>query len=479
MIRFLGLLAFFGLAVGLALLAVDDRAHIGLVALLALLGSIVMFFRPALGMMLFVSSFFVTYNRFVSTDGFLTPNNLLGGFFALLLLFKVHHEKDAWFLRDRILQVFALVIIWMVVTSRIAEATFRTPIPELDVTSQMMKMLVTRFVFLVLFVNFIRTFKEARLVLLMTVGLIIVTAASGLQSSIDAVDQANLRASAQAGIEAAGNPNRLAFFCVAAMAIIWYYRRAVRGRVIAVLLTLLLPMLGVTTLMAGSRSGLLNLGVLFLLISIEGRFSAKRQLQMVIVGALIGTLAAYLLTSYHSQRLLNIIPGASIQTQGSWSTEKRVNKLEHGLAMVADHPGMGIGVGNFMWMELEYSQGADWGPPHNSYLWATTEGGIPALLLYLLLYAVTFKTLLGVERRATDLETRMMARGLRTAFLLFFVFSFFADFWLHIFTYLMIGLVVILRRLQVQEHERLAVAARLAQRVPDTSAALPAGATPA
>jgi O-antigen ligase len=247
---------------------------------------------------------------------------------------------------------------------------------------------------------------------------------------------------------------------------------------IAFLLTLLLPMLGVTTLMAGSRSGLLNLGVLFLLISIEGRFSAKRQLQMVIVGALIGTLAAYFLTSYHSQRLLNIIPGASIQTQGSWSTEKRVHKLEDGLAMIADHPGMGIGIGNFMWMELEYSQGADWGPPHNSYLWATAEGGIPALLLYLLLYGVTFKTLLGVERRAIDFETRMMARGLRTAFLLFFVFSFFADFWLHIFTYLLIGLVIILRRLEIQQRERLA-AAPVAQPVADTSAALPAGATPA
>jgi O-antigen ligase len=466
----LGLLCLLVLSGSLAVLALNGNEDRALVALLGAFVAVVFFLRPALAIVAFLASFLTTYRGVFTTEGYLTPNNLLGLFLALLLLLKLHHDRDFWFLKDPVLLVYATLVAWILLVSRVAEIGLYNPAPELDTTIMMRHMLLSRFVFLFFFVYFVHTVRDVKLVLFTTVALILVTAVTGLQSSLEAVDQPGLRAKGQVGIQAGGNPNRLAFFCIAAMSVLWYYRRAVRSRVVSGTLILIIPVLALTTLLAGSRSGLLTLVLFFFLIGVEGRFSVKRQIQTLVVGVTVIALGTSLLTTYHSERITNVVPGGR-PTQGSGSTETRLATMSHGFRMIMDSPVLGVGIGNFMWKRLQYSMLTT--PPHNSYLWAAAEAGIPALALYLLLFALTLKRLLGVERATADLEIRMIARGLRMALIILLFFSFFADFWLHVFTYLVVGMAIVLKRLQEREVTALA-RARVHAPAPATAGVAPA-----
>jgi O-antigen ligase len=285
----------------------------------------------------------------------------------------------------------------------------------------MLQNLVTRFVFLIFFVSFIRTLRDVKLVVWAIIGLILVTAFSGAQASIEGMAPGSYRAAAKLGIQAAGNENRLAFLCVAGMAILWYCRRTVRWSLPQLLLTASLPLLALTALLTGSRSGLVNLAILFTLIAMEGRFSIKRQIQTALVVIVAVYLGAYFLTSTHIERLENLVPGASTAVKGTTSIDKRLRTLTDGLGMISENPLFGVGIGNFMWVHLQMTGTTT--SPHNSYLWAASEGGIPTLLLYLALFGVTLKDLLLVERRANQPELRLVARGVRTSLLALLVFT--------------------------------------------------------
>lgn len=423
----------------------------GLMAILAVLGAVIIILQPQLGIVILLTSFFVTYGKYLPTEGRFTPNNLLGLLFVVLLLLKLYRERDLWFLKEKAIQVFILLIILFLISSRFAEQQTTYVIPELDQTGRMLHNLITRFIFLVFFVNFIRTVRDVKLVIWVVLGLILVSGVSGMQASLGGTNPGEYRAAAQVGIQSAGNANRLAFMCVLGIAILWYFRQAVRSRLLSLLLIGLVPYLAVTTLMTGSRSGLLNLIILFFLIAMEGRFNIKRQVQVALAAITVAYLAAYFLTSTHVERLENLVPGASIEVKGTSSTEKRLRTLENGLKMVIEDPFFGIGIGNFMSNHLRVSGGAAKGSAHNSYLWAAAEGGVPVLLLYLILYGSTFKSLLQVERKSGHAELRLIARGLRTGLSAFLIFSFFADFWLNILMYMLVGLAIALRRVQESE----------------------------
>jgi O-antigen ligase len=119
--------------------------------------------------------------------------------------------------------------------------------------------------------------------------------------------------------------------------------------------------------------------------------------------------------------------------------------------MITQEPLFGIGLGNFVWMHILTSESGASTAPHNSYLWAAAEGGVPALLLYFLFFWYAFKSLRQVERETREPDLHAMASGLRIGLLVFLSFSFFAEFWLNIITYILVGMTIVIKRLQEQE----------------------------
>jgi len=436
---------------GMGFLALQDKEIIGLMAILAAVGAAIIFARPEVGILLFLASFFVTYGGFIPTEGRFTPNNILGVLFSVLLVVKIYQERNLSFLKDKVLQVFFVLVLFQHLFSSIVERELFNPFPQLDETSRMLHNLTTRFVFLIFFVNFIRTLRDVRLVLWTLFGIILMSAVSGVLNAFMGAGFGigGYRAAADWGISAAGNANRLAFFCVFGIALIWHYKEAVRSRLFSLLFTAAVPGLAIGALLTASRSGLLNLFVLVTLLTTEGRFSLKRQLYLIFSVALIIFLASDFLSHTHLERLTNVVPLDSTVAKGTSSTEKRLTTVIQGWKIAAENPILGIGIGNFRWVRLQKFGTA--GPPHNSYLLALTEGGIPLLVLYLLLFRLSMKNLLQAERESKDVETRLIARGLRIGLICFLFFSVFADFWFNIMTFILVGLAIVLKRLQEEE----------------------------
>jgi hypothetical protein len=107
--------------------------------------------------------------------------------------------------------------------------------------------------------------------------------------------------------------------------------------------------------------------------------------------------------------------------------------------MIGSDPLFGAGFGNFPWVARVFYNSS--GATHNSYLWATTSGGVGVLALYLLLFYVTFRMLRQLEREGPA-ELLWLSKALRVNLLTFLIFSAFADFWLSDFFYLIMGLTV-------------------------------------
>ncbi len=98
-------------------------------------------------------------------------------------------------------------------------------------------------------------------------------------------------------------------------------------------------------------------------------------------------------------------------------------------------------------------------PPHNSYLWATSEGGIFVVAAYLWLFWITWMDLQVIRTLTVgrDAELLAFAHAIRGVFLVYFFFSSVADLWLHPITYCLLGLVISMRR-YVEELAASAVA---------------------
>ncbi len=121
--------------------------------------------------------------------------------------------------------------------------------------------------------------------------------------------------------------------------------------------------------------------------------------------------------------------------------------MELGWRIFQDYPLFGVGIGNFREVARQVYQDEYFRPPHNSYVWSLSEGGIFCLLLYLLLFYITWRDIQWLQASPAvpaDLSWVVAALGPCLGLLLFF--SAFADIWLSPITYILIGLVVAMRR---------------------------------
>ena len=68
---------------------------------------------------------------------------------------------------------------------------------------------------------------------------------------------------------------------------------------------------------------------------------------------------------------------------GTHSTERRVETVGLGWDIFLEYPIFGVGLGNFREVARQVYNDPFYRPPHNSYIWALSEGGIFTFLLFL------------------------------------------------------------------------------------------------
>lgn len=432
------------LAVAGTLIAVTGQQFTVMAALLASGILFVIWRQPHYGILIFLLTFLLTYPEYLKGYGLFTINNVIGALFCLLLLFHLRQERNLWAFRDiRIRIMLAIALVFLMATW-----LARDPPPSLmnlDRTSMELWDFFTQFAFVVFMIHFIRTRQHLQLIFGLLLIVIIASALSAL--FIPATDY---RASAAFGIKAASNSNRLGFYCLLGIAMLWYLRQEVSSPVLKSAMLGVAAMLLLVIFLTASRSALINTLFFAAILAVEAGFRLRRFLAMALVIGACGFLVLNLVPEQHLNRMTTLESADSSKPSEAYkSAENRLQVAKVALEVYADsNPLFGVGPGNFRWIrQLEYDLKRL--SFHNGYLWALLSGGIAALSLYLFLYWTCWRDLRRLEKLPPSAAKppRWMIKFTQTALLLFLMFSLFAEAWLEIIPFFIIGVTIVLMRL--------------------------------
>jgi O-antigen ligase len=233
--------------------------------------------------------------------------------------------------------------------------------------------------------------------------------------------------------------------CLIEIACWWFWARSRPGMMRQ---AIALAAMGASTMVifgTGSRSGLLGVGVLGVLLQTSQRRFRVPTGQIALLGAAAVFAVVTLVPAEAWQRMIAFNPQKG--EIGATSNQMREETIWRAIQVFQDYPSFGIGIGNFREVSRQVYNDDFYRPPHNSYLWAAAEGGIFVLIAYLWLFWVTWGDLAVVTRLAyRDPELASVSDGIRVVFLLYAFFSIFADLWLNPITYAMLGMIIVMRR---------------------------------
>ena len=457
----LGLLSV-GAAAGMMFLAMGVGDLYASVAVLGLLFVATVLVNPILGIVTLLGTILLGLPEFLAGSGRLTANNLLGLVLILALAIQICLKRDLSFFR--IPQVILTLLIGGAFVASFIHAGYFYipvwPVPK-DFTENTLFLFFSRIAFLAMFVNFIRTRRDA-LVILVSLFLftmaVIPSAFYNMvtwRGEVDVLTGKMEEFRIAADISSWGkNENRLAFMCNITILLIWMFAQIWKTRRAWALAMPVILALASLVVASGSRSGFLSLGLVFLFLLFQK--GIPRSFRVGVVAAVAVSAMAFflILPPKSSERLLNYSLDQSGRAEGWRSTLSRLETNEHALQVFAGSPIFGIGPGNFRWLhrELYPNSLAAGRPNHNSYLWAATEGGGLVLALYLLLFFFIWRDLRAAQQRfSRDDGLWHVTRFLKGYLMVFLFFSAFADFWLEPHLYLLAGLSILVRRLAAEE----------------------------
>jgi O-antigen ligase len=419
--------------------------------------------RPYVGISLFLTTFLINYPGVARGVGPLTINNLLGVVFIALLAWNYYTTRDAWYLREPL--VWMLLLIGGVLVASTVAAEYGFPDAQIqrliqrpvgvtasfDFTQRWLFQYFSRVAFVVFMLQFVRTPAQLRVVFLTLLACILAAVPPALVQFVQGAPGEDFRIDVEI-VNWADNENRFAFGCVLGVSLLLHLfmtARAGAAKLAAMVgVALLLPLI----LLSVSRSGFLGLCVLGV-ITLAGAFGSRsggrstgaRLAGVVGFGGVALVTFLVLLPPKAQERILNVNPFAEERLEGSSSTAYRAAAIGHSLALIEKRPILGVGVGNFRWVNRYYH--GFFKPPHNSYLWAATEGGLVLLTAYLVLFRQLWRRFGRLRAPYVDhAELPLFAHWLRVYVILLLFFSFFADVWLEEHVFLLVASAILLER---------------------------------
>jgi hypothetical protein len=414
------------LLVGAFQMAQTGGGLVLIAGLLAIVGGVLVVRRPAIGIMIYLTTFLFTYPAYLRGVGNFTINNILGLILVPLMLYGLLRDGSGWIFRFRPLHILGAVAIAMIVSSAFyspsseyaqeleqakIERSQRAQGPALIATRDAGAKLLTRFAFLAFFVFFIRTPRDLKWVIVMIIACLVFTFFSVSSSEgIAGWGTGRLRVLGEAGaaVYAGKNPNKLAYFALFGLTLLWYARRAIKGPLLYPLWAMATVITFIMIPLTGSRSGLLNLLFFIAIVMLEGRFNYRKVLGLALVTFFMAIQFGYdvsvldlVLPEEIASRLTTVgIRGEILEDEGlagAGSAEGRFRTMQAALRVWFLHPSFGVGIGNFNTERAATDPFGTVGPPHDSYLWALAEGGLFAFVMYLWFFWWVFKAIRGIE----------------------------------------------------------------------------------
>ena len=414
----------------------------------AMMGSLIVV-RPEWGVVVLTSTFFFSYPDALQGSGRFTINNILGIVLAGLLVMRVVIERRAEFLKNRPIQLFLLLGVVLLMNYVLVDQVPGVPgLEDQNASARRVQELITRTAYLVFFVAFIKKRWQLLVLAWLVVGAVLLTAPGATWNALTAVGTniEETRAAASFGIATAKNPNRLAFLCAMAIAIIGHALPEVRSRIVRLTGPLAIVLLIVTILLTASRSGLICLAVLLMMLVFGMGLRHRRAHILLLALAISIGVGLALVPEQHLERITNFF-GTERGEEGAGSTLARLELIGMGLRMFADHPILGIGLANFRRVSVIDYASSRMSAQHNAYLLALVEGGLLLFAVYLLIFRSLWRELREAQRLASEGAGPGLAwlvRAARTMFVLFLIISAFADVWHELSFYIIAGLSIAL-----------------------------------
>lgn len=195
-----------------------------------------------------------------------------------------------------------------------------------------------------------------------------------------------------------------------------------------------------------SRAGFLALSLAILLCLWEFGLRGKR-LYMLAVAMLCGLILIVAIPQNYGKRLETLVGKFQEGDRDNGSAEARRELLSRSLKVTVTHPIFGVGPGNFQaYTKL-------WRVTHNTYTELSSECGIPALLLFVLLLWRAFRNVRHARKAlksGDNAELQLYASALWAALAAYLLGAAFASTAYELFPYYLITYTVLLNRLASQ-----------------------------
>ncbi len=154
-------------------------------------------------------------------------------------------------------------------------------------------------------------------------------------------------------------------------------------------------MMMITVLFSLSRGGFLGLCVVLLGLALKSKYKVTGILAVVLAGSITFALLP--------NRVVERVGTIRTATETDQSAQMRFDAWRVSLQIIADYPALGVGPRNMLELYNRYQQTDNVRVSHNSFLQIAVDAGLPALLIFLCLIALSFWRL----RRARQvLKTR-------------------------------------------------------------------------
>jgi len=218
------------------------------------------------------------------------------------------------------------------------------------------------------------------------------------------------------------NPNDLAFAIVLTLPFCLAFLLTAKKALFRLLWLAAILIMGLTLFMTASRAGFISLmisgTVCLWYFGVKGRRFYLVAISGVAVVLLLAVAGGPLIS-----RMTAIEGNADTQLGATAydSYEARKYLMERAIEGVKQYPILGLGAGDFQ----VYS--GSWHDVHMTYLQIAVEGGIPALILYLLFFSRGFSNLRKLLRRSDlDAHTRLLIGALHSSMIGFVIGAMFA-----------------------------------------------------
>jgi O-antigen ligase len=233
------------------------------------------------------------------------------------------------------------------------------------------------------------------------------------------------------------NPNDLAFAIVLSLPFCLAFLLSAKSGLKKVAWLCAMLMMAVTLALTASRAGFVDLMVAGTVCLWHFGVKGKRPF-LIVATAVLGLLVMLAAGRTLKDRLVataseeDSVNGEDLGARGSF--EARRYLMEQALRGIKQYPILGIGINNF----ITYS--GDWHEVHMSYLQIAVEGGIPALILYLLFFSRGFSNLRTLRQvRNPNPETTLFVGALHSSLVGFVVGALFAPEGYQFFPYFTVG----------------------------------------